>query len=185
MSIFTTTYFTIRFLLHLYSLLTLIPLIVGSSDIGDHVGKTKENNLYHSNYIDQLPEIPAVENDTYLGAENNSLSQPTDEEIISSIPYKNLLGTYVNADKLYYKDTITIQHLEKYGVVNLHRKFEGATYGFITIDEERIRDIGSYSPWRIQIAKIKILSADSINVMYNTSFNFDKAISTIYVKTGK
>lgn len=99
------------------------------------------------------------------------------------IPYQNLLGTFVSANSGAESDTATFTLKDEYHALSLTRTSEKrAEYWFRMVQPQMINSIGTYSPWRIQIAKVEILSSDSIIILYSNSYDFKNAQAVIYTK---
>lgn len=115
---------------------------------------------------------------------SESLHTATDSgNMESSIPYQSVLGTFVSVGAAEVNDTLTFIWKENYrAVVMTHTTEKGAMYWFRSSAENTMTDIGSYSPWHIQVAKVEIVSPESVMIYFNNSYDFRDAHSVMYQK---
>jgi len=111
----------------------------------------------------------------------DSISPSIIQKFNDTIDYKNLLHQYVCID---YKDTLTFKESGKPAVVirmtrsARNNDWNEEIYSFLIVSEGKIKQIGSYSPWRIQIVGIQILQNGDLEAHFSGSYLFEENATT-------
>lgn len=94
-----------------------------------------------------------------------------------TINHSNLFGKYICIEKGIV-DTLTFRKVSETGII-MSRSAKAAEngalneeYWFRIVAPNSIYNIGIYSPWRIMVARITVVSRDIIEISYSNSHNF-------------
>lgn len=103
--------------------------------------------------------------------------EPYIQKFNDTIDYKNLLGQYVCVG---YNDTLLFKELGNPPVsVSMTRSARDTEiYGFSLVAEGKIKQIGHYSPWHVQIVGIQILQNGDLEAHFSGSYEFEEKATT-------
>lgn len=142
----------------------------------------KEGNGFVRNQISicDLAKKPRATHDSlshHNSREDVKAVEPYIQKFNDKIDYKKILGQYVNIG---YNDTLLFKELGNppVSVIMTRSSRDTETYGFPIVTEGKIKQIGHYSPWHIQIVGIQILPNGDLEVHFSGSYAFEEKATT-------
>jgi len=116
---------------------------------------------------------------------SENMITPSIQKFNDTIDYTSILGKYVcvgNNDTILFKE----QGNPAASVIMTRSSRMGEIYGFSIISAGKIKQIGHYSPWHIQLVGIRILQNGDIEANFSGSYSFEEnaIVTLIYRKIG-
>ncbi|MBL7705510.1 MAG: hypothetical protein JNM21_08155 [Taibaiella sp.] len=152
-----------------------------------YLGMKEQTGFVREQYLLCSKSDKSALNASATGSSQDKHQPTTLNYYTDSINYNSLLGNYICIDKNII-DTIRFKKVEEYGIKMTRSPKAGnnvlnEAYSFKIIAPNIIDHIGTYSPWRIQVAKIKVTGTDILEIAYSNAYTFpDNSTVTLKYK---
>lgn len=149
-----------------------------------YLGMKEQTGFVREQYLLCSKSDKGAFNASETGSRQNKHQPIILNDYTDSINYNSLLGNYICIDSNII-DTIRFEKVKEYGVkMTRNPKAAGNNvlneeYSFKIIAPNIIDHIGTYSPWRIQVARIKVTGTDILEIAYSNAYNFPENATVI------
>jgi hypothetical protein len=134
----------------------------------------EKGNGFVQHQIELCENEPQMTNDTLPPQKVEYKALSNTQKFNDTLTYANLLGKYVCIG---CNDTLTLKEAGNpaHSIIMTHTARNVEKYTFPIVSKGKIKQIGVYSPWHIQIVGVQILKNGDLEAHFAGSYSFDEA----------